>query len=74
MTRIIACALILALAVSGCSTPQTHHRDTFCSSGTTLLDAHFDGGQLGSCNISDDGDFELILFPEDEPPINKSPW
>lgn len=74
MTRIIACALILALAVSGCSTPQTHQRDTFCSSGTTLLDAHFDGGQLGSCNISDDGDFELILFPEDEPPINKSPW
>src|SRR5210317_1024771 len=74
MKKTMVCALITAFVVAGCATPQQFETDDFCAAGTTLLDAHFDGGQLGSCNISDDGDFELILFPEDEPPINKSPW
>jgi len=74
MRKTLSSALILALIVTGCATPQTFETDSFCSSGTTLIDAHFDGGQLGSCSISEDGEFELTLFPEDEPPINKSPW
>jgi hypothetical protein len=39
-----------------------------------LLDAHFDGAQLGVCEVTSDGVFKLSLFPEDAPPINKSPW
>ena len=74
MRKTLACMLLVAFSVAGCATPQKFHRDSFCSSGATLLDAHFDGGQLGSCTISGNGVFELTLFPEDEPPINKSPW
>jgi hypothetical protein len=74
MKKTMVCALITAFVVAGCATPQQFETDDFCAAGTTLLDAHFDGGQLGSCEISDDGHFELTLFPEDEPPINKSPW
>jgi len=48
--------------------------DDYGRSETILLDAHFDGGQLGECAVAADGVFDLNLFPEDEPPINKSPW
>jgi len=74
MKRLFACAVILTFMFAGCTTPQRLQRDESCSSGTVLLDAHFDGGQLGSCTVSAEGDFELTLFPEDQPPINKSPW
>ncbi len=29
---------------------------------------------MGECVVSAEGEFDLTLFPEDEPPINKSPW
>jgi hypothetical protein len=74
MKRSFAFALILIFALAGCATPQQFQRDESCASGPILLDAHFDGGQLGSCSLSDDGEFVLTLFPEDEPPINESPW
>ncbi len=74
MKYIFTGALILLVALGGCAAPREIARDDYCSSGNTLLDAHFDGGQLGHCRISDEGHFELTLFPEDEPPINKSPW
>lgn len=67
-------ALLLGLALGGCATPSQPVESESCSSGPVLLDAHFDGGQLGECVVSAEGDFELTLFPEDEPPINKSPW
>jgi len=65
--------LVLMAALTGCATPRPAGQD-FCRSESVLLDAHFDGGQLGSCVVASDGVFDLTLFPEDEPPINKSPW
>ena len=59
--------------IACCATPRPVSQD-YCQSGAILLDAHFDGGQLGSCTVSGDGVFDLTLFPEDEPPINESPW
>ncbi len=49
--------------------PMTH-----CASGGVLLDAHFEGGQLGQCTSDGDRQFSLVLHPEDAPPINPSPW
>ena len=74
MKRLFLCALILIFIVTGCASVPQYQRDESCKSGSVLLDAHFDGGQLGQCVISREGEFELTLFPEDEPPINKSPW
>jgi hypothetical protein len=74
MKKTLVFMLVTASFLAGCATPQQFERDDFCTAGNTLLDAHFDGGQLGTCNITEDGHFDLTLFPEDEPPINKSPW
>ena len=48
--------------------------DTFCASDRILVDAHFEAGNLGRCTVQDNGDFLLTLFPEDDPPINRSTW
>ena len=74
MKKAIFGLLLCALLASGCAAPQYPDRHQSCHSGTVLLDAHFDGGQLGNCVIPEAGVFELTLFPEDMPPINPSPW
>jgi predicted deacylase/predicted small secreted protein len=73
MKKLTLCLFIVSAILSGCATPRPAGQD-YCQSGAILLDAHFEGGQLGSCVVSGDGVFDLTLFPEDEPPINKSPW
>ena len=73
MKFLISWFLVLTAALTGCATPRPVSQD-YCQSGAILLDAHFDGGQLGSCVVAGDGVFDLTLFPEDAPPINTSPW
>ncbi len=63
----------IAVFLTACAAPRPVAQD-YCQSGSVLLDAHFDGGQLGTCSVSGDGTFDLTLFPEDAPPINESPW
>jgi predicted deacylase len=74
MKKTIAGLLSVILLAAACATPQVPPLSTSCRSGPVLLDSHFDGGQLGHCSGSGQGNFELTLFPEDDPPINKSPW
>jgi len=73
MIRPITLVLILTGILTGCAAPVVHRQD-FCTSGSLLADAHFEGGNLGRCSVSDEGIFELTLYPEDAPPINVSPW
>jgi predicted deacylase len=73
MKRLTLLILALTTTLAGCAAPRPVGHE-YCQSGTVLLDAHFDGGQLGNCTVSGDGVFDLTLFPEDQPPINKSPW
>jgi hypothetical protein len=73
MKHLILLILVLTVTLAGCATPHPVGHE-FCQSGTVLLDAHFDGGQLGNCVVSGNGVFDLTLFPEDKPPINNSPW
>lgn len=54
--------------------PWTPPRDLYCRSGGVLLDGYFPAGQLGDCEVGDDGHFTLKLYPENAPPINPSPW
>lgn len=69
--------LLLVTLLSACATsprepwPKPH---TSCASATILVDSHFEAGNLGLCDVSDEGDFTLTLFPEDDPPINRSTW
>jgi hypothetical protein len=64
----------LALILFACAAPPERIPDESCHSGNALLDAHFEGSNLGECTVKTDGRFHLALFPEDEPPINPSPW
>lgn len=73
MRKLTPYLLFLTALLAGCAAPRPASHD-YCQSGTVLLDAHFDGGQLGNCAVSGDGVFDLTLFPEDKPPINESPW
>lgn len=75
---------LAALGLAACSTPSAQPTpgdesawptpDSHCASGTVLLDAHFETGNLGRCTVEADGSFTLALIPEDEPPINPSAW
>ena len=73
MRKLTPYLLFLTAILASCATQRPASHD-YCQSGTVLLDAHFDGGQLGNCAVSGDGVFDLTLFPEDKPPINESPW
>jgi len=73
MKQLISLVLVLTATLTGCAAPRPVAHE-YCQSGTVMLDTHFDGGQLGNCVVSGNGVFDLTLFPEDAPPINKSPW
>jgi hypothetical protein len=74
MLRTVFALGLFGLLLSGCATLPWPEPDSHCRSGGVLLDAHFDGGNLGKCSPLEDGTFRLILFPEDDPPINRSTW
>lgn len=74
MKRTIILVLLLSTALAGCATQPWPEPDSHCSSGSVLLDAHFETGNLGHCVPAGSGHFTLTLFPENEPPINRSTW
>ena len=62
---------LLAL-LAGCATaPQP---TGFCESPAFLIDDQFDGGNFYACTVSSATSATLEIRPEDEPPINRSPW
>ena len=73
-------SILLAGLIGGCATAPEEspapwpEPDTFCASDHILIDAHFEAGNLGKCTVKENGDFLLTLFPEDDPPINRSTW
>ena len=84
MTRNALFAGALALALSACaSTPSSAPVTTAiaslpdnarCQGAGLALDTDFDAGALASCEIDAEGRILVTLAPEDEPPINCSPW
>jgi len=47
---------------------------SFCEGNGFLIDANYEGGNFYSCSVLGDRSAELTIRPEDDPPINKSPW
>ncbi|GHF17639.1 peptidase M14 [Kordiimonas sediminis] len=70
---ILAAMMVLAPPLSAKSTETATGKIT-CASKTITLRTDFPGGQARACSVSDDGAFTLTIGPEDEPPINPSPW
>lgn len=67
--RIATCAAIFLLA-SCASVPPAK----YCQSRGFLIDANYAGGNFHSCTVLGEQSAELVIRPEDAPPINRSPW
>lgn len=46
----------------------------YCEAGGFLIDNQFEGGNFATCSVVADNEARLVIRPEDEPPINQSPW
>ena len=46
----------------------------FCENDSYQIEAKFEAGNFYSCSINRSGAATLIIRPENEPPINQSPW
>jgi len=69
---LIASAILLLAACV--STDFDLSANRFCESPDLLIDKGFEGGNFHHCLYSNEGQFAVYIEPEDEPPINRSPW
>ncbi|MEM7098553.1 MAG: M14 family zinc carboxypeptidase [Pseudomonadota bacterium] len=70
-------SLLTSLAgiwLSGCTNSASQSIETeVCSDGTFLIEANFEGANMGLCEVLAPARFRLSLTPEDQP-VNPSPW
>ncbi len=72
--QVLAGAVIAALlAVSGTVFAQDEPQRV-CSYETVTIRSDFSGGRVNGCEQLSDTHFRLTIAPEDQPPINPSPW
>lgn len=75
-----AAIALLALLGAGCATPPAAVpamvADTvpYCAGQDLVVDARFDGGNIHSCKVAGYRRVEILVRPEDAPPINPSSW
>lgn len=62
---------LVLLLLSACVTAPP---DRFCQSRDILIDANFDGGNFYACEFTSERAARITIRPEDQPPINRSPW
>ena len=85
MYRMIFGAFAVVLSLGGCALPLTEGHapqpakailaeGVRCSSSTLSVDTGFVAGALASCSIDEGNRITVAIEPEDEPPINCSPW
>ncbi|NVJ97882.1 MAG: succinylglutamate desuccinylase/aspartoacylase family protein [Alphaproteobacteria bacterium] len=66
-------ALIAGLiGLAGIQAEDTPQR--VCSYDQFVVRSDFDAGRINGCEMQGDGTVRLLITPEDEPPINPSPW
>jgi len=61
----------LLVALSACTFQPAPE---FCESEAFLIDQQFDGGAFASCEFTSANAVDIVITPEDSPPINPSPW
>lgn len=74
MTRITTCCTYLAVLFLGACATVPSDTAKYCESPDLLVDAMFEGGNFQHCTIKEDGIVTIVIAPEDDPPINESPW
>lgn len=73
--RFIAVGLMVTLlAACAHQIPTGLHYTSPCETEFASLDTDFSGGGMHGCKVLDEQTFLIYVSPEDEPPINPSPW
>ncbi|UTW58779.1 succinylglutamate desuccinylase/aspartoacylase family protein [Kordiimonas sp. SCSIO 12603] len=69
-------AKILALGLFAFSAlaANAQENNLNCSSSTAMLSADFPIARMNDCEVLNKTSFKITITPEDEPPINPSPW
>ena len=63
-----ATAIVLLAACASVAPPR------YCQGNGFLIDANYPAGNFYSCDVTGSHSAELLIRPEDAPPINQSPW
>lgn len=72
--RTLAATMLAAfLVVSGTVFAQDEPQRV-CRYETVTIRSDFSGGRINACEQLSDTHFRLVIAPEDEPPLNPSPW
>ncbi|MDX1515459.1 MAG: amidohydrolase family protein [Woeseiaceae bacterium] len=66
--------LVALFIVTSCAVGPTYPAGTPCESDAAAIVDGFDAARRGTCRAQAANRFELLIEPEDEPPINDSPW
>lgn len=70
--------MVISAACAGCKLNFSGLGDSRsaqeCRVGTFRLEGQFPGARLGKCRVVSDSEVVLTNHPEDQPPINHSPW
>lgn len=84
MRGLLLGSMVAALLLGSCAAPRDGIETAAipaslaakarCASSDIAVDTDFAAGALQSCVIGEDGAIDITLAPEDEPPINCSPW
>lgn len=84
MHRLILGPFVGSLLLASCATPQQAPsvaslpasviEDARCASSLLAVDTSFPAGALANCTVDDAANIAITIAPEDEPPINPSPW
>ncbi len=73
--KTLAFAICGATLAMSCSRPVAEFSaGTPCDAGTFVVSDEFSGARRGDCEVYSDGTVQLHIVPENEGPINDSPW
>lgn len=66
--------VIAALLLAACAAHPQFPPGSACTTGAFSVSDQFHGARRGTCTVVSDERVRLQILPEDEPPINDSPW
>jgi len=74
----LASVALFTLLGTGCASPPVAgpvaDAVPYCAGQDLVVDARFEGGNMHSCRVAGQRRVEILVRPEDAPPINPSSW
>lgn len=74
MIRFFHISVVCTLLLAGACSTIDRAPAKFCESSDLLVDAMYEGGNFHHCTVGEGAAVSIVIRPEDEPPINRSPW